>query len=128
MTATAALLAFTLAAAILTVRLGLDRAAHRRGRGRTARIAGRIGHQHRLPGLGAAAAFGLGSLLAVSTVAYDVLRIAAAAYLFYLGARLLWNTWPGRRQAGQAGGSALLAAELSARPPPAAPAGSCAAA
>ena len=77
---------------------------------------------------GAAAAFGLGSLLAVSTVAYDVLRIAAAAYLFYLGARLLWNTWPGRRQAGQAGGSALLAAELSARPPPAAPAGSCAAA
>ena len=64
----------------------------------------------------------------MSTVAYDVLRIAAAAYLFYLGARLLWNTWPGRRQAGQAGGSALLAAELSARPPPAAPAGSCAAA
>ena len=35
----------------------------------------------------------------MSTVAYDVLRIAAAAYLFYLGARLLWNTWPGRRQA-----------------------------
>ena len=129
MTATAALLAFTLAAAILTVTPGLDNALVLR----TAAVEG--GRARCWPDWASApaawpgaAAFGLGSLLAVSTVAYDVLRIAAAAYLFYLGARLLWNTWPGRRQAGQAGGSALLAAELSARPPPAAPAGSCAAA
>ena len=117
MTATAALLAFTLAAAILTVTPGLDNALVLRTAavegGRRALLAG-LGISTGCLAWGAAAAFGLGSLLAVSTVAYDVLRIAAAAYLFYLGARLLWNTWPGRRQAGQAGGSALLAAELSA--------------
>lgn len=119
MTATAALLAFTLAAAILTVTPGLDNALVLRTAavegGRRALLAG-LGISTGCLAWGAAAAFGLGSLLAVSTVAYDVLRIAAAAYLFYLGARLLWSTWPGRRQAGQAGGSALLAAELSARP------------
>ena len=130
MTATAALLAFTLAAAILTVTPAWTTpwcCAPPRSRADGALLAG-LGISTGCLAWGAAAAFGLGSLLAVSTVAYDVLRIAAAAYLFYLGARLLWNTWPGRRQAGQAGGSALLAAELSARPPPAAPAGSCAAA
>lgn len=102
MTATAALLAFTLAAAILTVTPGLDNALVLRTAavegGRRALLAG-LGISTGCLAWGAAAAFGLGSLLAVSTVAYDVLRIAAAAYLFYLGARLLWNTWPGRRQA-----------------------------
>lgn len=35
-----------------------------------------------------AASIGLGALLAVSHVAYDVLRIAGACYLIYLGARI----------------------------------------
>jgi len=102
MTATAALLAFTLAAAILTITPGLDTALVLR----TAAIEG--GRRALMAGLGicagcllwgAIAAFGLGSLLAVSTLAYDTLRICAAAYLFYLGAKLLWRTLPGRRSA-----------------------------
>lgn len=99
MTATAALLAFTLAAAILTITPGIDTALVLR----TAAVEG--GRRALMAGLGicagcliwgALAAFGLGSLLAVSTLAYDTLRICAAAYLFYLGAKLLWRTLPGR--------------------------------
>jgi threonine/homoserine/homoserine lactone efflux protein len=99
MTATAALLAFTLAAAILTITPGLDTALVLR----TAAVEG--GRRALMAGLGicagcllwgAIAAFGLGSLLAVSTLAYDTLRICAAVYLFYLGAKLLWRTLPGR--------------------------------
>lgn len=105
MTATAALLAFTLAAAILTITPGLDTALVLR----TAAVEG--GRRALMAGLGicagcllwgAIAAFGLGSLLAVSTLAYDTLRICAAAYLFYLGAKLLWRTLPGRRPDPQA--------------------------
>jgi len=99
MTATAALLAFTLAAAILTITPGLDTALVLR----TATVEG--GRRALMAGLGicagcllwgAIAAFGLGSLLAVSSLAYDTLRICAAVYLFYLGAKLLWRTLPGR--------------------------------
>ncbi|KAG1404629.1 hypothetical protein G6F59_012623 [Rhizopus arrhizus] len=99
MTATAALLAFTLAAAILTITPGLDTALVLR----TAAVEG--GRRALMAGLGicagcllwgAIAAFGLGSLLAVSSLAYDTLRICAAVYLFYLGAKLLWRTLPGR--------------------------------
>ena len=106
MTATAALLAFTLAAAILTITPGLDTALVLR----TAAVEG--GRRALMAGLGicagcllwgAIAAFGLGSLLAVSTLAYDTLRICAAAYLFYLGAKLLWRTLPGRTPAAAAG-------------------------
>ncbi|WP_445658801.1 LysE family translocator [Achromobacter sp. NCFB-sbj8-Ac1-l] len=106
MTATAALLAFTLAAAILTITPGLDTALVLR----TAAVEG--GRRAFMAGLGicagcllwgAIAAVGLGSLLAVSTLAYDVLRLCAAVYLFYLGARLLWRTLPGRPAATGAG-------------------------
>ncbi len=113
MTATAALLAFTLAAAILTITPGLDTALVLR----TAAVEG--GRRAFMAGLGicagcllwgAIAALGLGSLLAVSTLAYDVLRLCAAAYLFYLGARLLWRTLPGRRAAAAATAAAATAA------------------
>ncbi|CAB3631056.1 LysE family translocator [Achromobacter pestifer] len=99
MTATAALLAFTLTAAILTITPGIDTALVLR----TAAVEG--ARRALMAGLGicagclvwgAIAAFGLGSLLAVSSLAYDTLRICAAAYLFYLGAKLLWRTLPGR--------------------------------
>lgn len=102
MTPTAALLAFTLAAAILTITPGLDNALVLR----TAAVEG--ARRALMAGLGisagcllwgAIAAFGLGSLLAVSTFAYDTLRICAAIYLFYLGIKLLWSTLPGRKAA-----------------------------
>ncbi|MGS1107078.1 LysE family translocator [Achromobacter anxifer] len=99
MNATAALLAFTLAAAILTVTPGMDTALVLR----TAAVEG--GRRALMAGLGIAAgclawgvvaALGLGSLLLVSTLAYDALRICAALYLFYLGVKLLWGSLPGR--------------------------------
>ncbi len=105
MTATAALLAFTLAAAILTITPGLDNALVLR----TAAVEG--SRRALMAGLGisagcllwgAIAAFGLGSLLAVSTLAYDTLRICAAIYLFYLGIKLLWSTRAVRKKSGQA--------------------------
>lgn len=105
MTATAALLAFTLAAAILTITPGLDNALVLR----TAAVEG--SRRALMAGLGisagcllwgAIAAFGLGSLLAVSTLAYDTLRICAAIYLFYLGIKLLWSTRAVRKNSGQA--------------------------
>ncbi|AHV91358.1 lysE type translocator family protein [Bordetella holmesii ATCC 51541] len=40
---------------------------------------------------GAAAAFGLGALLSASRLAYDLIRIAGAIYLLYLGAGMLWR-------------------------------------
>jgi len=95
MTPTTALLAFSIAAALLTLTPGLDTALVLR----TAASTG--GAQALMAGLGiclgclawgAIAALGLGSLLAVSTLAYDVLRYAGAAYLFWLGARLLLST------------------------------------
>ncbi|QKH39388.1 LysE family translocator [Achromobacter pestifer] len=102
MTATAALLAFTLAAAILTVTPGMDSALVLR----TAAVEG--SRRALMAGLGVAAgclvwgavaAFGLGSLLLVSTLAYDALRLCAALYLFYLGVKLLWGTRPGKQAA-----------------------------
>ncbi|KQZ98406.1 MAG: LysE family translocator [Achromobacter sp.] len=111
MTATAALLAFTLAAAILTITPGLDNALVLR----TAAVEG--SRRALMAGLGisagcllwgAIAAFGLGSLLAVSTLAYDTLRICAAIYLFYLGIKLLWST-RSRRKTAMASPTGILA-------------------
>ena len=79
-------------------------AAHRRGRGRTARIAGRIGHQHRLPGLGRG-----GRVRSDRCWPCPPSPTTCCASprppICSTWARGCWNTWPGRRQAGQAGGS-----------------------
>ncbi|MGB3432951.1 LysE family translocator [Achromobacter sp.] len=116
MTATAALLAFTLAAAILTVTPGMDSALVLRTAAvegsRRALMAG-LGVATGCLAWGAVAAFGLGSLLLVSTLAYDALRLCAALYLFYLGLKLLWGTWAGKQADKQAAPDA-------ARPAPAA--------
>ncbi|RIQ18144.1 LysE family translocator [Bordetella avium] len=106
MTATTALLAFSIAALIMTLTPGLDTAL-------VLRTAATEGPRRALmAGLGvclgclgclawgAAAAFGLGALLAASQLAYDILRLTGAAYLFYLGAGLLWRS---RRSAGGGG-------------------------
>jgi threonine/homoserine/homoserine lactone efflux protein len=92
MTPLPALLAFTAAAALLTVTPGLDTALVLR----TAAVEG--GRRALLAGLGiclgclawgAIVAFGLGLLLKASLVAYTALKWAGAAYLLWLGVQLL---------------------------------------
>lgn len=119
MTTTTALIAFALAAGILTITPGLDTALVLR----TSAIEG--ARRALMAGLGicagclvwgAGAALGLGSLLAMSTLAYDILRIGAAIYLCYLGARLLWRT----RQAAPSASPRTPAGELAIGEPAAA--------
>jgi threonine/homoserine/homoserine lactone efflux protein len=87
-----ALLSFTVTAGLLTITPGLDTALVLR----TAAVEGR--KQAMLAGIGicfgcllwgVAASFGLSALLAVSGLAYNVLRIVGAIYLGYLGIKLL---------------------------------------
>lgn len=101
-----ALLAFSVAAALLTLTPGLDTALVLR----TAAVEG--GRPAFLAGLGictgsvlwgAMAGLGLGAVLAVSDLAYTLLRLAGAAYLFYLGIGMLAGALRG-------GGVPLLAA------------------
>lgn len=87
-----AVLTFAVVAGALTVTPGLDtalvlRSALTRGRREAAATAAGI-----VVGLlvwGAAAAAGVSALLAASDLAYDALRYAGAAYLLWLGGRLL---------------------------------------
>ena len=92
MTVGQALLSFTLAAGLLTITPGLDTALVLR----TAAVEGR--KQAMLAGVGiccgcllwgVAASFGLSAVLAVSGFAYNLLRIAGAIYLGYLGIKLV---------------------------------------
>jgi threonine/homoserine/homoserine lactone efflux protein len=86
------LLAFIAAAAVLTVTPGTDtalvlRAAMVDGR-RPAALAS-IGVALGCLTWGAAVSLGLGALLQASELAYDILKFAGAAYLVWVGARLL---------------------------------------
>ena len=86
------LLAFTLAAALVTVTPGLDtalvlRAAAAQGR-RAALLAG-AGICLGCLAWGTIVAVGLGALLVASQLAYAALKIVGAAYLLYLGVTLL---------------------------------------
>ncbi len=92
MTINHAVAAFTVAAGLLTVTPGLDTALVLR----TAAVEG--SRRALLAGAGIclgcltwgfAVSVGLGALLAVSRLAYDILRIAGAAYLIWLGVRIL---------------------------------------
>lgn len=94
MTVVNALIAYTGAAGLLTVTPGLDTALVLRtsaveGRGR-AMLAG-IGICLGCLLWGLAAALGIGALLAVSRIAYHMLRLAGACYLIVLGARMIWG-------------------------------------
>lgn len=91
MTATHALCAFAIAAALLTITPGLDTALVLR----TVAVEGP--RRAMLAGTGICCGLfvwalvvsvGLGALLAASRLAYNVLRIAGACYLIYLGARI----------------------------------------
>ena len=88
----ASLLAFTVAATLLTVAPGLDTALVLR----TAVVSGARSGMVCAVGIalgcfswGVLAALGLGALLAASQVAYDIVKWVGAAYLFYLGVKLL---------------------------------------
>jgi threonine/homoserine/homoserine lactone efflux protein len=92
MTVASSLVAFTLAAALLAVTPGVDTAMVLR----TATVEGAKRAAFAAAGIcagcllwGAAVALGVGALIVASTIAFDVLRFAGAAYLAYLGVRLL---------------------------------------
>lgn len=87
-----ALLAFTLAAGLLTITPGVDTALVLR----TAAVEGSRRAMLSAVGIccgclmwGVAASVGLGALLAASRLAYMVLRIAGACYLIFLGTKML---------------------------------------
>ncbi|SEN62712.1 Threonine/homoserine/homoserine lactone efflux protein [Pseudomonas sp. ok272] len=86
------LLAFTFAATLLTLTPGLDTALILR----TATVEGRRQAFHAALGInagcllwGAAIAFGLGALIAVSELAFNLLKYCGAAYLCWLGLNML---------------------------------------
>jgi threonine/homoserine/homoserine lactone efflux protein len=88
------LIAFTLAAGLLTLTPGLDtamvlRTATAEGPRRAA-WAG-LGILAGCLVWGAAVALGLGGLLAASEIAYNVLKWVGAGYLFWLGINLIWK-------------------------------------
>lgn len=95
-------LAFTVAAALLTLLPGADtllvlRSAMRGGR-RGGVLAG-LGVCTGLLAWGAAAAFGVTAVLAASHLAYTALRLVGAAYLVWLGIRT-WREFRTARPAG----------------------------
>ena len=86
------LLAFTFAATLLTLTPGLDTALVLR----TATVEGKRQALQATLGInagcllwGAAVAFGLGALIAVSELAYNLLKYCGAAYLAWLGLNML---------------------------------------
>ncbi|QXH37414.1 LysE family translocator [Pseudomonas muyukensis] len=86
------LIAFTFAATLLTLTPGLDTALILR----TATLEGKAQALRAALGIntgcllwGAAVAFGLGALLAVSELAYNALKYCGAAYLAWLGLNML---------------------------------------
>jgi len=92
MTVIQALLAFSVAAALLTITPGLDTALVLR----TAAVEGPKRAALAAAGIsigclvwGAAVAFGLGALLEASTLAFNILKWAGAAYLVWLGVGLI---------------------------------------
>jgi threonine/homoserine/homoserine lactone efflux protein len=87
-----ALLAFALAAGLLTITPGLDTALVLR----TAAVEGPRRAMQAAVGIvlgcftwAAAASVGLGALLAASAFAYDVLRVVGALYIVWLGGRMI---------------------------------------
>jgi threonine/homoserine/homoserine lactone efflux protein len=92
MTTAQALIAFALAAGLLTITPGLDtalvlRTAAAEGWRRAGAVAVGIGLGCLV--WGAAAAFGAGALLVASHTAYTIVKWAGAAYLVWLGVNLL---------------------------------------
>ncbi|MFJ4155612.1 LysE family translocator [Pseudomonas sp. NPDC089752] len=86
------LIAFTFAATLLTITPGLDTALILRTstvEGRKQGIQAALGINAGCLLWGAAVAFGLGALIAVSELAYDILKYCGAGYLAWLGVNML---------------------------------------
>lgn len=102
MSVTDALLAFTFAATLLTLTPGLDTALILRTstvEGCRKAIQAQLGINAGCLAWAAAVAFGLGALIAVSELAYNLLKWCGAAYLAWLGAQMLLKP---RSQMGEA--------------------------
>ncbi|MEU7045261.1 LysE family translocator [Streptomyces varsoviensis] len=98
MAITTALWSFALVVGLLTLTPGLDTALVLR----TAALGERrrawgvvLGIQSGTLLWGALTSLGVTALLAASQVAYQTLRWAGAAYLLWMGGRMLWHTWRG---------------------------------
>jgi threonine/homoserine/homoserine lactone efflux protein len=92
MALTHAVLSFALLGALLTITPGLDTALVLRSAitmGRRPAFATAIGINTGALVWGAAAAVGVSALLTASETAYLILRVAGAAYMLYLGARMI---------------------------------------
>jgi threonine/homoserine/homoserine lactone efflux protein len=112
---TAALLGFAVAATLLILAPGPDSMLVMRNCLRGGRRAGWCTAAGTLTGLlcwALAATLGLSSLLAASRLGYDLLRLAGAAYLIWLGAISLWP----RGRADTGGGGEPSARPAVARP------------
>ena len=107
------LIAFTLAAALLTVTPGLDTALVLRtaaAEGSRRALAAGLGICLGCLVWGAVVALGLGMLLAASELAYALLKWAGAAYLLWLGLQLILSNREEIGPAGiEAGGATSLA-------------------
>lgn len=107
------LISFAAVAGLLTITPGLDtalvlRAAIRDGRRHAFVTALGIGSGSLV--WGAAAALGVTALLTASTLAYSAIRLTGAAFLLWLGGRLLWTTLrPRVRRDAQLSGDGLAA-------------------
>lgn len=89
-----AVLSFAAVAGLLTIIPGLDTALVLHAaisRGRRHAFATALGINTGALVWGAGAAVGVSALLAASTVVYLCLRIAGAAYMIWLGSRMLWS-------------------------------------
>lgn len=106
----AAFAAFAVVAALLTVTPGVDTVLVLRttvaADGRTGLVAA-AGIQTGILAWACAAGLGVAALLAASTTAYTVLKVAGAAYLAGLG---LWSLWQAARGHGVVGDSSLAPA------------------
>lgn len=95
----AAIIAFSVAAGLLTVTPGLDTALVLRTatvEGARQAMAAGAGVVTGVLAWGLLAALGLGAILAVSQLGYRVLQYAGAAYLFWLGGRMLVGALAGQ--------------------------------
>lgn len=95
MTVTSAVVSFALVAGLLTITPGLDTALVLRSaitRGTKHAFATALGVNTGALVWGVSAAIGISALLSASTLAYAVLRIIGAAYMLWLGARMIWTS------------------------------------
>ncbi len=109
-----AIAGFALVAALLTILPGPDSALVLRSalvQGRRAAIATALGINSGSLVWGAAAGVGAAALIAASTIAFTVLKLAGAVYLAYLGIRMILGSL--KKDAGLASGPLALDAQPS---------------